>query len=188
MVIGTFAYCGSGQDTLADSICDFYNFKKYSLGDLLREIAKKRGVKATRTELQSIRNEYDEKYGRCYFPNKIIQRIESDKNNNVIITGIRTLEEYEMFKQKLGMIFVFVYADKEKRLNRMLARNSEKDEKSLELIKRNLQQENLMFDYEKLEKLWDYKFDFNMSLDDYKKNEAQIIKEIVRCMEDKNNG
>ncbi len=188
MVIGTFAYCGSGQDTLADSICKYYDFKKYSLGDLLREIAKKRGVKATRTELQNIRNEYDEKYGRYYFPNKIIQLIELNKNNNAIITGIRTLEEYEMFKQKLDMVFVFVYADKEKRMNRILARNSEKDGKSLELIKRNLQQENLMFDYEKLEKLSDYKFDFNMNLDFYKQNEVQIIREIIQYMEDKNNG
>jgi len=31
MVLGASAYCGSGQDTLADSFCQYLGFLKYSI-------------------------------------------------------------------------------------------------------------------------------------------------------------
>ena len=40
MILGTFAYCGSGQDTLADSFCELLGFKKYSMGDCIKYMYK----------------------------------------------------------------------------------------------------------------------------------------------------
>ena len=53
MIIGTFAYCGSGQDTLADGFCKYKGFIKYSLGDVIRQIANERNLPQKRDGLYS---------------------------------------------------------------------------------------------------------------------------------------
>lgn len=175
MVIGTFAYCGSGQDTLADGFCKYKGFIKYSLGDVIRNIAKERNLPQTREILQSIRKECDEKYGRKFIPETVIGQISREKAEQIIITGIRTVEEYEIFKERLGMKLIFVYANQSIRLQRMLNRGAEKDGKSISELVYRMEVENSLFDYEKLEKKADYIFNFEMVLENYLQSEEKII-------------
>lgn len=179
MVIGTFAYCGSGQDTLADGFCKYRGYVKYSLGDIIRDIARERNLPLYRDVLQSIRQECDEKYGRMYIPSLIIKKISKRKGDKVIITGIRTIEEYEMFKHRLGMILIFVSADANIRYERMLRRAEEKDATTIAELNRQMEQEQQLFDYGLLEKCKDYEFKFDMLLNDYLKNEKKIVSTII---------
>ena len=183
MVIGTFAYCGSGQDTLADSICRLLGYQKYSTGDILRNIAESRKLRETRTVLREIRKECDNKYGKSYIPNIITNDILSRQKTDAVITGIRTVEEYEIFKEKLDMKLIFVFADEDIRLQRMLNRKSEKDASSLDELKEQMKIEKSLFDYEKLESLADYIFQFNMPLFEYQMREAQIVQGIITEVE-----
>jgi len=91
MVLGTFAYCGSGQDTLADGFCKFKGFKKYCLGDVIREIADRRNLSYERENLQMIRKECDKLYGREYVPLKLFEKIQFHEEENIIITTIHNL-------------------------------------------------------------------------------------------------
>lgn len=189
MIIGTFAYCGSGQDTLADSICAHKNYMKYSLGDVFRNIARSRGLSQSREVLQSIRIEYDQKYGRSYVPRHIVEMVngvnQNCKNvNDIIITGIRTVEEYDIFNRELGMHLLFVYANKDVRYSRMLRRADEKDATSIESLKHSMSMEERLFDYKELEILADYRFDFSMRLEAFKKSEEAIVDSIIRHMAD----
>lgn len=179
MVIGTFAYCGSGQDTLADGFCKYKGYVKYSLGDVLRDIARKRNLPLKRDVLQSIRKECDQKYGRTFIPNIIIKKIFQNKDDKVIITGIRTIEEYELFQQALGMILIFVSADEQIRYQRMLKRAEEKDSATIDELNRQMEREAHLFDYELLEEHKDYEYRFDMLLDDYLKNENRIVSSIL---------
>ncbi len=179
MILGTFAYCGSGQDTLADSICKYFSFYKYSVGDFIREIAEKNRLNKDRETLRAIRIYYDETYGRNYFPNLLLQKIKKDAPTNAIITGIRTVEEFQKFHDVLGMKLIFVYADEDIRLARMLNRKDEKDEITLNSLKHQMQEETNYFDYKKLEEKSCLTFNFNMSLQVYTKNEKEIVKDLL---------
>lgn len=179
MVIGTFAYCGSGQDTLADSICKFYNYKKYAVGDIIRAISEERGLGKNRDTLRSIRKEFDNKYGREYFPKLLVKTIQNDRSSDVIITGIRTMQEYQIFKKLLDLRLIFVTADEKIRMNRMLRRKDEKDENSIESLTKQMEKEKQLFDYEELKNITDYVFEFNISLQEYLKYEAEIIKDLL---------
>lgn len=179
MVIGTFAYCGSGQDTLADGFCKYRGYVKYSLGDVIREIARERNLPLKRDVLQSIRKECDQKHGRTFVPTLILKRILQKNDDKVIITGIRTIEEYELFKQTLGMILIFVSADEQIRYQRMLKRAEEKDSATIDELNRQMEREIHMFDYELLEKHKDYEFRFDMLLDDYLKNEKAVVSTVL---------
>lgn len=175
MVIGTFAYCGSGQDTLADGFCKYKDFIKFSLGDIIRDIAVDSNIEPNRKNLQIIRGKYDKLYGREYIPKKILEKIKFSGKNDVILTGIRTIEEYNFFKNNLNLILVFVYAEKNVRFQRMLKRSDIKDERNYKLLNKRMNKENDLFDYEKLQQVADIYFDFNMPLEDYINNEYNII-------------
>jgi dephospho-CoA kinase len=129
IVIGTFAYCGSGQDTLATMISQKLDIPVYSMGDILRTIAKDNNLISTRQNLQNIRKHYDDKYGRSYFAQILAQEIKN-KNETAIITGIRLQEEVEIFRNNFQNFYlIFVYAEESIRFNRLLRRNEEKDPK-----------------------------------------------------------
>lgn len=165
IVIGTFAYCGSGQDAIARLISPKLDFPLYSMGDIVRNIAKKNNLGSTRQNLQDIRREYDTKYGRSYFADILAREIES-RNTSAIITGIRLLEEVEMFKKYFGNKFylVFVYADEFIRFNRLLKRNEEKDPKNYSEFLIQMENEKKLFDLERLERQYDLQIDCNMTL------------------------
>lgn len=179
MVIGTFAYCGSGQDTLADGFCKYKGYIKYSLGDVIRDIALERDLPQKREVLQSIRRECDAKYGRTFIPDMIIKKISQRTDDKVIITGIRTIEECEIFKRKLGMFLIFVSADTSVRYKRMLKRAEEKDASTIVELNRQMEQELRMFDYGLLERRKDYEYRFDMSLYDYLRMEKKVITTIA---------
>lgn len=186
MVLGTFAYCGSGQDTLADGFCKYLGFTKYCMGDIIREFASARKLPLQRKILQNIRVEINSKYGRNFVPESIVERINKAEKptNNVIITGIRTIEECSILRGELGMKLIFVYADENIRYLRMLKRKDEKDEENLSELKKRMERENEMFDYVQLQEQALYKFDFNMPLDVYKIIEKNIVQKIyVEMME-----
>lgn len=179
MVIGTFAYCGSGQDTLADSMCRLFGYKKYCIGDIIRQIAIREKLPLTRDNLRQIRIKYDLKYGREYFPRIIADQIISDNYNNVVITGIRTMQEYHIFKKIFDIKIIFVYADEKIRYKRMLNRKSEKDESNIDLLKIQMEKEKQMFDYEDLLTVIDCKFDFSMDLESYMSKEYEIVNSLL---------
>lgn len=183
MIIGTFAYCGSGQDTLADGICKYYNYVKMSLGDVIRKYARKIGLFPSRENLQAIRRDWDSKYGRCYLPNQMLQYIRESGYDNIILTGLRTMEEYEILQEQLGMVLVFVYADEGIRYQRMLKRNSEKDAKSIHALKEQMRVEEELFDYPELEAHADIKYVFNMNINTYIANEKEVVDSVLRDIE-----
>lgn len=182
MAIGTFAYCGSGQDTLADSICRYYNYKKFTVGDIIRKIAEERGISKNRDSLRNIRKEIDNAFGREYLPNLLVQNIRNDSANNLIITGIRTIQEYNIFNKEFDIKLIFVKADEEIRFERMLNRKEEKDEKTLIALKQQMKKEVNYFDYKKLESLAYLTFNFNMPLPAYIRDEKKIIEELIYDM------
>lgn len=182
MVIGTAAYCGSGQDTLADSICKIYGMKKYSIGDVVRKIAIERGLSLDRSTLRSIRKEYDIKYGRACFSKIIVDDISESGNDNYIITGIRTMDEYNIFKQTFNFKFIFLNAQENIRFERMLKRKEKKDESNIVSLKLQMEKESIMFDYDELMFVADLYFDFNLDLDTYYLHEKEITRKIINSL------
>ena len=143
MIIGTSAYCGSGQDTLADGFCRF-GYIKYSLGDFLRGIAKKKNIAPTRVNLQMIREQCDKRYGREYISKQMLNEIKRCNNENIVITGFRTKEEYIIFKNELDMKLIFVYANKDIRYSRMIKRAEIKDELLITELEKRMKKDEMV--------------------------------------------
>lgn len=179
MVIGTSAYCGSGQDTLAEGFCIHRGFQKFSLGDIIRDIARERKLPCKRENLQKIREECDRTYGREFVAEQTMRKIKCEFREDIVITGIRTIEEYLFFKNRLNMVLIFVYADKKIRFQRMIKRADEKDETNVLELQKRMAKEIELFDYKELERYADIRYVFNMDLEDYLNEEKQVIDSLM---------
>ena len=180
MVIGTAAYCGSGQDTLADTICSMYGMVKYSMGDMVRKLAAEQGKQQDRSTLRAIRRECDKLYGRMYFPRMLVDEIMESGNKDCMITGLRTMEEYQLFRRVFDFHFIFLNAQENIRLMRMLQRKEEKDENTIEALRKQMEAECALFDYEELEDIADLQFDFSMNISSYNAHKETIVAEIMK--------
>ena len=177
LVIGTSAYCGSGQDTIALELAKIYQFSVFSMGDVFRKIAFEQGISSTRANLQKIRMEYDKKYGRYYFPKVLSEKI-LQTSQNAIITGIRTREEVDIYKSQFKFFLVFVYADEMVRCERLIKRNFPRDPKNFQEFLLQSKREIELFDIEYLRQVSDYRIACNMSLYELQENLFSVISDL----------
>lgn len=176
-IIGTSAYPGSGQDILADLVSEKFDYKKYSIGDFIRNIAIDKNIEPTRENLQELRKLFDFENGREYFPKMIVELVKAE-NKNIIITGMRRKEEYEIFKAELYFNLLFVTADYETRVKRVLKRGEIKDPKTVADFILQEKKEAELFDLPFLELNADYKFDCSKEWNYYVDNYEWLLSQI----------
>ena len=122
-------------------------FIYYSLSDVLREEATKKGLEHSRENLINLGNELRKKFGPNYLAmqinNKIKTQLKIDKNENFVIDSIRSPYEAKELMKNNNFVLVGVDAPIELRFKRLLERKRLGDAKTLEDFKRQEQRENL---------------------------------------------
>ncbi len=177
LIIGAIGPIGSGKDTILQIIFENFNFEIISIGDIVRELTKERGLGCTRENLQQTSLMYFNKYGRDFFPKKVIEIIEKNGYENVCISGIRTCTDVEVLKNHYGNKFFLIYviADKNIRFNRLKNRNEERDPKNYDEFLIQDQSEE-KFQLSKAIQLSDYTIDNKGSLEDLKRDIYGMIR------------
>jgi len=146
MIIGLTGKNASGKGEAANYLKS-KGFVYYSLSDVIREEATKRGIEHSRDNLINLGNQLRKKYGPNYLAKqiniKIKQQLKKKKNQNFVIDSIRSpFEAKELMKNK-GFVIVGIKAPIELRFKRLLDRNRLGDAKTLEEFKKQEQRENL---------------------------------------------
>lgn len=103
-----------------------------SMGDIIREEAKKRG-ESTKETAVNLRKEFGNDIV-SELTIKKIKKLEEDENNKlIIIEGIRSLHEVEMFKENFSDFFILsIFANETLRFERLKIRNREDDSQEYE--------------------------------------------------------
>ncbi len=105
----------------------------YSMGDIVREEAKRRRVYGNDYILGKIAIDLRKKYGKDIIAKRVSEKIRLDTSKIVLIDGIRSLEEVNFFKKNYGSIkIIAVHASPKTRFKRLLRRNREDDPKDWE--------------------------------------------------------
>lgn len=141
---------GAGKDTVADYICEKYDFEKLYFAEGVYEIAKKyfdMGKKKDRNLLQQIgmkMREIDELVWIKYVINKSIKILRKDKK--ILISDMRFFNEYDIMVS-LGFIPIRVVCDRDIAIQRLITRDGVCDESLLdngsETETRNIDMEQL---------------------------------------------
>ena len=103
-----------------------------SMGDIIREEAKKR-EESTKETAVNLRKEFGNDIV-SELTIKKIKKLEEDENNKlIIIEGIRSLHEVEMFKENFSDFFILsIFANETLRFERLKIRNREDDSQDYE--------------------------------------------------------
>jgi dephospho-CoA kinase len=120
MIIGLTGTFSSGKDMLAEHLQEKYGIMHISTGDIVREIAKDQKGSIERPVLLETANELRHTYGGGVLVERALDRYHNSIRTyaGVVITGIRTLAEAQVIKDKGGTI-IYVDAPLEIRYKRM---------------------------------------------------------------------
>jgi len=132
MIFGVTGYYGSGKDVVAKYL-ESKGFIHYTLSDEIRFELKERGIEITRENLIKLGNELRAEIGPNVLANKIIQRL--DLNKNYIITSIRNPFEALELKKLNNFKLISLEGPIEQRFERVKARNREEDPKTIEELR-----------------------------------------------------
>lgn len=148
MVIGVVGRSASGKDELLKYLHQRCDLPIISFGDVVREMAHRRGIKPTRTNLHNLSQEFFDRRGRDYFARKIIDRIEKRDEAAVGLSGIRTPIDVKVLREHFRKDFLLVgvvVGDQHTRFERARQRGSARDPEQYEVFRRRDQEEEEVF-------------------------------------------
>ena len=146
MIIGLTGRNASGKGEVANYLKS-KGFAYYSLSDVIREEATKRGLEHSRDNLIELGNELRQNFAPNYLAQQINLKIKGILENNpkqdFVIDSIRSpFEAKELMKNK-DFNLVGIDAPVELRFQRLLERNRLGDAKTLDDFKKQEERENL---------------------------------------------
>ena len=138
MIIGITGYYASGKDTVAEYL-ETKSFYHSSLSDMIRDEIRRRGLKITRENLIKVGNELRQTRGNAVLAEMALEKIDLDKH--YVFSSIRSEAEAKRLMQRQDFVLVRVTSPIQVRLQRIVARNSEEDPKTLDELKEKEAQE-----------------------------------------------
>ena len=117
---------GSGKTTLADMFRED-GFSVLTMGDVIRGLAAERGLDPTPEALGSIARGIREELGDAAVAVKCVERLRDVEEPVVVIDGIRSLEEVNVFRGSFEGLLVAVHASPGIRYERLRGRGRSDD-------------------------------------------------------------
>lgn len=180
----TVARCGSGQDTFARLVSSQFGIQHHTLSEELRRLAAERGVAATRENLQKIKGSLQRQYADApVLAVLLAEKIKREQPKAAIVTGVRSIAEYNYFCSNFRVTLIAVTAPDDVRFLRMLKRGAERDPKSLGEIAEEDRREGRLHDYELLHKKADYTIDCSLPLAEFEKIAPALVQNIPEFYE-----
>jgi dephospho-CoA kinase len=118
IVIGAVGRNGAGKDTLIDYVCRRCSVHKVSVGDIVRDIARKNGMELTRQNLHQVAQTYMSRYGQGVFMRRVIEIVDAEGWEAVGIAGVRAPNDVAVLRRRYGPGLVLVHVKVENPLVR----------------------------------------------------------------------
>jgi dephospho-CoA kinase len=110
---------GSGK-SLVSSAARALGIPVVTMGDVVREEARRRGVEPSPEALNRIAAELRRRYGAAVVAERVARRL--PREGVVVVDGVRSLAEVEVFKRRGEVFVVAVHASPRTRFERILRR------------------------------------------------------------------
>ena len=124
MIIGLTGKNGAGKGVGADFLKEL-GYQYYSLSDVIREEMTKKKIAITRENLIKFANEMRTTYGPSILAEKILAKLDPDKN--YVVDSVRNPFEVETLRKRKDFHLIVIEADPKARFERIKARAREKD-------------------------------------------------------------
>jgi dephospho-CoA kinase len=127
IVIGVAGMPGAGK-SLVTEIAERMGYPVVTMGDVIREETKKRGLHLTPENMGVIMLRLREEEGSAAVARRSVSKIESKKSRIVVVDGLRSLNELGEFRRRFEkFVLIAVYASSETRFRRLFRRRRSDD-------------------------------------------------------------
>ncbi len=127
LVIGLAGMPGSGKSLVVDSALEM-GYAVVVMGDVVRQETLKRGLELTPQNVGKVMLQLREEDGNYVIAKKCIPKIEERSSPKVLVDGLRSLYEADIFKEYFTKFsLVAVHASPETRFNRLFNRRRSDD-------------------------------------------------------------
>ena len=127
LVIGLVGMPGSGKSVVVDTAREL-GYDIVVMGDVIRQETLKRGLELTPQNVGKVMLQLREECGNYVIAQKCIPKIEEQTSSKVLVDGLRSLFEADIFKEHFAKFsLVAVHASPETRFNRLSNRRRSDD-------------------------------------------------------------
>jgi dephospho-CoA kinase len=176
-VIGFCGLPGSGKSTAIEAIADLG--KIVTMGDVIRDEAKKRNIEPSAENLGKLAKELRKKGGPAIIAKKCIEKIKNFNVQIVIVDGIRSFYEVNEFRKEWKFPLIAIELSNQERYKRLYERARSDDSKSYDEIKQRDQRE-IGFGLKEVVHKADYKIQNDSTVEKLKKKTRNIVLEILQ--------
>ncbi len=118
---------GSGKSVVVEGIAEEFGYPVLSMGDVVREEARRRGVKMDLKSMMEFAKRLREEMGPAAVAELTSRRIRNTGSEVVVIDGVRSLDEVTRFSKEGSVIIVAVHASPKTRFERLVRRGRPDD-------------------------------------------------------------
>ncbi|HBO16462.1 MAG: hypothetical protein UR69_C0003G0074 [Candidatus Moranbacteria bacterium GW2011_GWE2_35_2-] len=130
IIFGLAGEVASGKGTVSKYLQEKHGAKVRRFSDFLRITLDAWHLEIKRENLAKLSLIMRQGFGEDVFSKAIVQGVLGDKENIVIVDGIRRIEDIEDLKKLEGFKFVYVETSLEKRYERIIKRGENSDDKT----------------------------------------------------------
>jgi dephospho-CoA kinase len=130
LVVGLVGMAGSGKSMVVETAQE-KGYDVVVMGDVVREETRKRGLELNPKNIGVVMLDLRKTGGAGVIAEKCVPRIEQSKGSKLIVDGLRSLDEAEVFKTRFfGFRLIAVHASPETRFARLKGRGRNDDSDS----------------------------------------------------------
>ena len=134
LVIGLGGMPGAGKSIVVDTAKEL-GYDVVTMGDVVREQTRLKGLEPTPANIGKVMLELRAQEGQYVIAKKCIPKIEEQKSNRVLIDGLRSLFEADIFKEHFATFtLVAVHAPPNVRFERLKVRGRSDDPPNYEVF------------------------------------------------------
>jgi dephospho-CoA kinase len=135
LVIGLAGMPGSGKSVIVDTAREL-GYDIVVMGDVIRQETLKRGLELMPQNVGKVMLQLREECGNYVIAQKCIPKIEEQTSSKVLVDGLRSLYEADIFKEHFAKFsLVAVHASPETRFNRLSNRRRSDDPEEWKVFK-----------------------------------------------------
>jgi len=175
-IIGFCGLPGSGKSTAIEAIADLG--KIVTMGDVIRDEAKKRNIEPSGKNLGKIAKDLREKGGPSVIAKKCIELIKNLDDEIVIVDGVRSFYEVNEFRREWKFPLIAIELSDQERFKRLYERARSDDSKSIdEIIQRDKRE--IGFGLKEVVRNADYKIQNDSTKEMLKTKTRKLVLEVI---------
>jgi dephospho-CoA kinase len=135
LVVGLVGMPGSGKSVVVET-AQQKGYEVVVMGDVVREETRKRGLELNPKNIGAVMLDLRKKGGQGVIAERCVLKIELTESSEVVIDGLRSLHEADVFKQHFpSFTLIAVHASPETRFNRLNRRGRSDDPDEWEVFR-----------------------------------------------------